>query len=119
MQKSLSLNLGLIALTAVLVSGCAAGKNYQSDVDAMNSRVASLQSQLDAKNHELTSLQDQYRSMMSQNKSLQDQISSLNAQLDAANRAKADAEARLYSAMDKLSKSGGSGTSSKSSSYIK
>lgn len=99
----------LVLAIAFVASGCAAGRNnYQSDIDALNAKVSGLQTQLESKNREIASLQDQQRSTASQ--------------IDAANRAKADAEARLMQALDKLSASSSSsaGSSSvKKSSYIK
>ncbi len=98
-----------IIAIAFVASGCAAGRNnYQSDIDALNSKINGLQSQLENKNREIASLQDQQRSTA--------------AQIDAANRAKADAEARLMQALDKLSASGSSSSASgsvKKTSYIK
>jgi predicted nucleic acid-binding Zn-ribbon protein len=87
--------LGVALLSAVVLSGCAAGKNYQADADAANSKLASLQSQLEGKNREIAGLQDQVRA-------LKEQVFGLSQQLEAANKAKADAESRLYQALDKL-----------------
>ena len=99
----------LVLALAFVASGCAAGKNnYQSDLDALNAKVTGLQSQLENKNREIASLQDQQRAIA--------------AQADAANRAKADAEARLMQALDKLSAKSASSVDSssvKKSSYIK
>lgn len=112
---------------ALVASGCAAGRNnYQSDVDALSSKVDGLQMQLDSKNREIAALQDQQRLAASQmdaaqrqSASFQEQQRTLAAQLEAANRAKADAEAKLMQAMDKLSASGSTGGTTKKSSYIK
>ncbi|MBI3315807.1 MAG: hypothetical protein HYZ87_02395 [Candidatus Omnitrophica bacterium] len=41
------------------VSGCATGRDYQTDIDALNSRVSTLQGQLSAKDEEITRLQNQ------------------------------------------------------------
>ena len=100
----------LVLAIALVASGCAAGHtNYQSDIDALNAKMNNLQSQLEAKNREIAGFQDQQRS--------------LAAQLDAANRAKADSDARLMQALDKLSAKASSApvasTSVKKSSYIK
>lgn len=95
----------LMMICAVMIAGCATGNNYQSDLDAMNAKITSLQNQLETKNREIASLQDQLRS--------------LAAQLDLANRAKAEAEqraasaeARLLQAMGKLAASGADSSSS-------
>ncbi len=99
----------LVLAIAFVAAGCASGRtNYQSDIDAMNAKVAGLQGQLEAKNREIAGIQDQQRMLASQ--------------LDAANRAKADSDARLMQALDKLSAKTAStvDTSSvKKSSYIK
>lgn len=99
--------LAILAI-AFVASGCAAGRNnYQSDIDALNAKINGLQGQLENKNREIASLQDQQRATA--------------AQIDAANRAKADAEARLMQALDKLSASGSSSSSGtvKKTNYIK
>ena len=51
---------GLLAC-AVLLAGCATtgGRNYQTDIDALNARVTVLQGQLAAKDEEISSLQTQ------------------------------------------------------------
>ena len=42
-----------------LISGCATGRNYQTDIDALNARVSTLQGQLTAKDEEVGRLQNQ------------------------------------------------------------
>ena len=43
-----------------LITGCATtGRNYQSDIDSLNSRIASLQAQLSEKDQEISKLQNQ------------------------------------------------------------
>jgi len=73
----------------VLISGCAIGKNYNAERDALNSRVSSLQSQLQGKDREIGSLSDQLRSLQNQ--------------LESANKARLDAERRLDQATARLS----------------
>lgn len=101
--------LFLVFAIAFIASGCATGRNnIQSDLDALNAKVTGLQGQLESKNREIANLQDQQRAIA--------------AQADAANRAKADAEARLMQALDKLSAKSASSVDSssvKKSSYIK
>jgi len=47
-------------ITALLfISGCATGRNYQTDIDALNSRVSSLQGELSQKDQEIARLQGQ------------------------------------------------------------
>jgi chromosome segregation ATPase len=48
-----------IVLTSVLLAGCATGRNYQADIDALNARVAALQGQLASKDQQLSTLQNQ------------------------------------------------------------
>ena len=43
----------------LLISGCATGRNYQTDIDALNSRVSSLQGELSQKDQEIARLQGQ------------------------------------------------------------
>lgn len=43
----------------LLVAGCATGKNYQGDIDSLNSRVSSLQGEVSAKDQEIARLQNQ------------------------------------------------------------
>ena len=50
-----------------VLSGCATGRNYQSDMDALNARVNALQGQVSAKDEELTRL----RSAVSESESSQ------------------------------------------------
>ena len=53
---------GLAVLAgAVLLAGCATtgGRNYQTDIDALNARVTALQGQLAAKDQEISTLQSQ------------------------------------------------------------
>lgn len=97
-------HLALFVVSLFLISGCATGRNYQPDIDVMNTKIASLQNQLENKNREIAELQDQNRALMTQ--------------LELANRAKQDAEERLYEALDKLAKSSGS-SSTKQQGYIK
>mgnify|MGYP001617376096 CR=1 FL=1 len=52
--------LGLIALSAAMLAGCATGgRNYQTDIDGLNARVNALQGQLAAKDQELGQLQNE------------------------------------------------------------
>ena len=49
--------LVFLALTVLSLTGCATGRNYQADIDALNSRIAALQGQLDARDQEGRRLQ--------------------------------------------------------------
>ncbi|MBF0253616.1 MAG: hypothetical protein HQL11_00585 [Candidatus Omnitrophica bacterium] len=88
-------HIPLLIVMALLTAGCATGRNYQTDLDALNSKVDNLQSQLTAKNRDLAALQDQLRNT-------QEQLRAAQTQLELASRAKAEAESRLYQALDKL-----------------
>ena len=57
--------LGLFAVVLFILSGCATGRNYQSDIDSLNSRVSALQGQLSAKDQEIAGLQSQLNSQQS------------------------------------------------------
>ena len=48
-----------IVLTAVLLAGCATGRNQQADIDVLNARIAALQGQMTAKDQQISSLQNQ------------------------------------------------------------
>ncbi len=49
----------LVLAGVVLLAGCATGRNYQSDIDALNSRISALQGQLSSKDDEIARLQGQ------------------------------------------------------------
>lgn len=106
--------LSIIALLALVVTGCAAGnKQQQAEVNnAINSKVASLQSQLEAKNREIAGLQDKFRAMKAQ-------LNGCGTQLELASRAKGEAESRLYQALDKLAQKTGTKTATPSSNVVK
>ena len=54
------MNAGMFLLLGVLlVSGCATSRNYQSDIDSLNSRISALQGQLSAKDEEIARMQNQ------------------------------------------------------------
>ena len=48
-----------VVLSTVLLTGCATGRNYQADIDALNARVTALQGQLAAKDQQISTLQNQ------------------------------------------------------------
>ena len=50
---------GGVILSAVLLTGCATGRNYQTDIDSLNARINALQGQLAAKDQEIFTLQGQ------------------------------------------------------------
>ena len=51
----------VFGLPAFFLAGCATGRDYQADIDAMNSKIAALQGQLTAKDQEISGLQNQMR----------------------------------------------------------
>jgi chromosome segregation ATPase len=77
----------------LFISGCATtGRNYQTDIDALNSRVSSLQGELSQKDQEIARLQGQ----------LGQQQSAL-AQAEADKRMLSDKLDRTMDQMDALS----------------
>ena len=57
MKKS---HLVWVFLGATMLAGCATGgRNYQTDIDAMNARITALQGQLAAKDQEIHALEGQ------------------------------------------------------------
>ena len=82
------------AIGLVLISGCATtGRNYQSDIDSLNSRVTSLQAQLSEKDQAISKLQNQLGDQESaltraesEKRELSDKLNSAMTQLDAASR---------------------------------
>ena len=68
-------------LGVFFITGCATGRSYQSDIDALNTKIAAMQSQLSGKDEEISKLQSQVRD-------------------EQAARAQAEAEKRAFS--DKL-----------------
>ena len=89
------MNSWVFLLAGVLIiSGCATtGRNYQSDIDALNSRITSLQAELSEKDQEMSKLQnrlgDQQASLTSaesEKRALADKLSMTQAKLDAAEK---------------------------------
>ncbi|MBI4352701.1 MAG: hypothetical protein HY593_02120 [Candidatus Omnitrophica bacterium] len=67
------------------VSGCATGgRNYQGDIDALNSRVSLLQGQLSAKDEEIARLQSQIREQQTAVAEAEAEKRLLSERLDAA-----------------------------------
>lgn len=57
MKKGL---FAVLALAVLAASGCATtGRNYQTDIDALNARVTALQGQLAEKDQQISTLQNQ------------------------------------------------------------
>lgn len=85
---------GLALVAAVFViSGCAtSGRNYQSDIDSLNSRVSSLQRESSAKDQEISRLQSQLNEHQSALSQAESDKRSISDKLDAALAAQARAE---------------------------
>ncbi|MCG3175838.1 MAG: hypothetical protein MOGMAGMI_00773 [Candidatus Omnitrophica bacterium] len=88
MSTRQTMTLAACAL-ALTITGCAtSGRNYQTDIDALNAKVAALQGQLSQKDSEISRLNDQ--------------VGSNAADLERARREKAQLEGRLDDALSKL-----------------
>ena len=83
----------------LLTAGCATGRNYQADLDALNARISALQGQISSKDEELTRLRTEasqsessqsaaLEKAESENRSLTQRLSDALAKLDAERTAK-------------------------------
>ena len=100
MFKRMSLGVTLIA-GFIFISGCATtSKNYQPDIDSLNSRITSLQAQLSEKDQQISKLQNDLSGQKDalnradyEKRELSDKLSSAQAKLEAAEkRSKAPAK---------------------------
>ena len=92
MFRKLNSVLALIAAVFV-ISGCAtSGRNYQSDLDSLNSRVSSLQRESSAKDQEISRLQSQLGDQQSAISQAESERRAMNEKLEAARAAQARAE---------------------------
>ena len=90
----------------LFISGCATGRNYQTDIDALNSRVSSLQGELSQKDQEIARLQgeaSQRESALAQaeadKRMLNDKLDRTMSQMEEqARKAKAEARAKAQAA---------------------
>ena len=81
MFKRMSLGTALIA-SLIFISGCATtGRNYQSDIDSLNSRITSLQAQLSEKDQQISKLQNQLGDQQSALNRAESQKAELSEQL--------------------------------------
>lgn len=94
-----------VAATAVLLAGCATGRNYQTDIDSLNAKIASLQDQLSMKDQEISRLQSQ---------TAENEMALRNAEEEK--RRLAD---RLDSAMNSLNSASSTAKKPASDSYLK
>lgn len=92
-----------LALMAVALTGCATtGRNYQTDIDALNARVTALQGQLAEKDQEIATLKnatsDQQMAREAAEAALrkaEDERAQLASQLSAQSRKSASTESDL------------------------
>lgn len=79
--------LAAIGITALLASGCATtGRNYQTDIDAMNAKLAAMQAQLNQKEEELARVQDRLREEEAARMQAESERSVLAQKLETASR---------------------------------
>lgn len=91
-KKSL---LGLVSVAVMVVlAGCATGRNYESDINALNAKVNSLQSQVSSKDEELAKLQNQLKNQEMSNAQSETERRALNDRLNAAAEELAATKAR-------------------------
>ena len=82
--------LWAVFAVSMVLGGCATGRNYQTDIDALNARISALQSQLAEKDQEVSKLQGQVNGQASSVAQLESEKRMLSEKLD---RAAADLEA--------------------------
>ena len=87
----------VVVLSAFLLTGCATtGRNYQTDIDALNARVSALQGQLAEKDQQLSKLQDDLNEQRSAREATEGENRSLETQLrDARTQKTAPAQSDL------------------------
>lgn len=77
--------LGVFVLFLAAVSGCATtGRNYQTDIDALNAKVAAMQNQLSEKDGEIARLQERMQEDESALLRAENEKRALADQLEAA-----------------------------------
>lgn len=91
MTKQMSILMGVVGL--LLISGCATTRNYQPDIDSLNSKITALQAQLSEKDQEIAKLQNrlgdqeaELKQAESEKRGLSEKLSSATAKLDAASK---------------------------------
>ncbi len=68
-----------LAMGIALVSGCATTRNYQPDIDSLNSKISTLQGQLSSKDQEISRLQSQLSQTETEKRALSDKLDQLEA----------------------------------------
>ena len=94
------INLGLLGLCVLLTTtGCATGRNYQADLDALNAKISALQGEISSRDEELAHLRSQVSQSEtsqrealaqteSENRKLNEKLNSALAKLEAAKAVK-------------------------------
>ncbi len=68
-----------LAMGIALVSGCATTRNYQPDIDSLNSKISTLEGQLSSKDQEISRLQSQLSQTETEKRALSDKLDQLEA----------------------------------------
>lgn len=87
----------LTFISLVALAGCATGRNYQSDIDALNSKVTAMQGQLSEKDQEIMKLQNQLSQQQASLDRSEDENRMLSEKLDNAMRAKSESKGQPQS----------------------
>ena len=94
----------LVGMCLLVASGCATGRTYQTDVDGLNSRIASLQGELAQKDQEIARMQNQMvqqqaalRQAESDKRMLGDKLDMTLSQLESQSKKSATKTTSAYS----------------------
>ena len=83
---------GGFLLSVVLLTGCAtSGRNYQTDIDAMNARINALQGQLAEKDQQISKLQGDLSDEQMAREAAESALKATEARAMQAKTAKSDA----------------------------
>jgi predicted nucleic acid-binding Zn-ribbon protein len=77
-----------MSVMALMIAGCATGKNYQGDIDSLNSRINTLQSESSGKDQEIARLQSQLSDQQRSLSQLEDEKRRLAEELETKAAAK-------------------------------
>ena len=83
-MKKMNLLWIFAALGMLVIAGCATGRNYQGDIDALNARISTLQGQLQAKDEEIAKLQNQQTEQQTALAQAESEKRMLSEKLDSA-----------------------------------
>ncbi len=98
-KKSL---FGILSVSAVLMlAGCATGRNYDADINALNSKLSMMQGQLTSKDEEIARLQGQMKEEESSRMQAEAERRALNDRLNATLEELSQAKARAAKAPKK------------------